>query len=205
MKSKSSKQWLQEHFDDEFVQRAKKEGYRGRAAYKLLEIQAKDRLIQPGMTVVDLGAAPGSWSQVTSKLLKNKGKMFALDILPMEPLEGVEFIEGDFTEQGVFDALLSVLEGQKVDLVLSDMAPNISGVAVSDQAKAMYLVDLAVDFAKSVLKQGGCLTVKVFQGEGFDRVLKELRTNFKRVSVRKPKASRARSREVYFVAKDYNI
>ncbi len=205
MKSKSSKQWLQEHFDDEFVQRAKKEGYRARAAYKLLELQAKDRLIEPGMTIVDLGAAPGSWSQVASKLLKNKGKIFALDILPMEPLEGVDFIEGDFTEQGVFDALLSTLDGKKIDLVLSDMAPNISGISVSDQAKAMYLVDLAVDFSKRVLKQGGCLVVKVFQGEGFDSVLKELRANFKRVCVRKPKASRARSREVYFVAKGYNI
>jgi 23S rRNA (uridine2552-2'-O)-methyltransferase len=204
-RSKSSHRWLREHFDDEYVKKAQREGYRSRAVYKLDEIQQKDRLIKPGMAMVDLGAAPGSWSQYASGLLGGKGKVVAMDILPMEPLPGVEFVQGDFREDEVLDALLQVLEGQKVDLVLSDMAPNISGMDAVDQPRAMYLAELAVDFAERVVRPGGGLLIKVFQGEGFDELLRGLRGHYQKVLIRKPRASRPRSREVYALARGRKI
>lgn len=202
-RSKSSGAWLKEHFDDEYVKRAQKYGYRSRAVYKLIEIQEKYKLIKPGQVIVDLGAAPGSWSQVAMEYLKDKGQVYALDILPMDSIAGVQCIQGDFTQQAVLDELLGALDKTAVDLVMSDMAPNISGIAIADQAKSMYLAELALDFCQQVLKTGGNFLVKVFQGEGFDEYLKEVRSRFKTVIVRKPKASRPRSREVYLLAKDY--
>jgi 23S rRNA (uridine2552-2'-O)-methyltransferase len=204
-RSKSSHRWLQEHHRDEYVLRAQKEGYRSRASYKLLEILEKDALIKPGMTVIDLGAAPGGWAQITAHLVGSKGKVIAVDLLPMDPIENVEFIQGDFQEQSVLDDIMVVLQGEQVDLVMSDMAPNISGVQAVDQPRAMYLAELSLELAEQVLKPGGCLLVKVFQGEGFDEFLKSLRMLFKQVVTRKPKASRARSREVYLLAKGYNL
>lgn len=200
-RSKSSRRWLNEHFDDPYVKQAQKEGLRGRAAYKLVELQDKYRLIRPGMRIVDLGAAPGAWSQVVIRELKGKGKLFALDILPMEPLEGVEIIEGDFTEDESLKALEQGLAGQRVDLVLSDMAPNISGMTAVDQPRAMYLAELALAFASEWLKPGGDFLVKVFQGEGFDPYLAECREVFDKVTIRKPSASRPRSREVYILGR----
>jgi 23S rRNA (uridine2552-2'-O)-methyltransferase len=204
-RSKSSRRWLREHFDDEYVKKAQREGYRSRAVYKLEEIQQKDRLIKPGMTVVDLGAAPGSWSQYASALVGRKGKVVATDILPMEPIAGVSFVQGDFREDAVMEQLLQVLEGRSVDLVMSDMAPNISGVGAVDQPKAMYLAELAVEFAQRVVRPGGELLVKIFQGEGFDALLKELRSQYDKVVIRKPRSSRARSREVYALARGRKI
>ncbi|MES9857379.1 MAG: 23S rRNA (uridine(2552)-2'-O)-methyltransferase RlmE [Sedimenticola sp.] len=204
-KSKSSRRWLDRHFSDEYVKRSQKEGYRSRAAYKLLEINEKDRLIKPGQTVVDLGAAPGSWSQVAVKLVGHKGRVAALDILPMDSLAGVDFIEGDFREDAPLQALKKVIEGRAVDLVISDMAPNITGTAAVDLPRAMYLCELALDFARDVLRPGGGFVVKVFHGEGFDQFVKELRSSFGKVVTRKPKASRPRSREVYLVAVNYNL
>jgi 23S rRNA (uridine2552-2'-O)-methyltransferase len=202
-RSKSSKGWLQEHFDDQYVKQAQKLGYRSRACFKLLEIQQKDRLIRPGNLVVDLGSAPGGWSQVAAELVGHKGRVIASDILPMDSLAGVEFIKGDFTEAEVFEQLLVLIDGDSVDLVISDMAPNLSGVKDVDQPQAMYLVELALDMAKQVLKPGGALVAKVFQGEGFDDYYKEVRMVFSRVVTRKPDSSRARSREVYMVATGY--
>lgn len=199
-RSKSSRRWLDRHFNDDYVKRAQKEGFRSRAAFKLLEIQEKDKLIKPGMCVVDLGAAPGGWSQVARRLVGRKGCVVALDILPMAPLPGVEFIQGDFREPAPLDALKGVLAGQSVDLVISDMAPNISGMAAVDQPRAMYLSELALDFAGDALRPGGGMIVKTFQGEGFDAFVRSLRSRFSRVVTRKPKASRPRSREVYLVA-----
>jgi len=204
-RTNSSHRWLREHFDDEYVKKAQREGYRSRAVYKLEEIQQKDRLIKPGMAMVDLGAAPGSWSQYASGLLGRKGKVVAMDILPMEPLPGVEFVQGDFREDEALDALLQVLEGQTVDLVLSDMAPNISGMHAVDQPRAMYLAELAVDFAARVVRPGGGLLIKVFQGEGFDELLRGLRRHYQKVVMRKPRASRPRSREVYALARGRKI
>jgi 23S rRNA (uridine2552-2'-O)-methyltransferase len=204
-RSKSSRRWLREHFDDEYVKKAQREGYRSRAVYKLEEIQQKDRLIKPGMTVVDLGAAPGSWSQYASALVGRKGKVVATDILPMEPIAGVSFVQGDFREDAVMEQLLQVLEGRSVDLVMSDMAPNISGVGAVDQPKAMYLAELAVEFAQRVVRPGGELLVKIFQGEGFDALLKELRSRYEKVVIRKPQSSRARSREVYALARGLKL
>ena len=204
-RSKSSRRWLDRHFNDEFVKRAQKEGFRSRAVYKLLEIQQKYRLLKPGQIVVDLGAAPGGWSQMARRIVGDKGRVVALDILPMEPIPGVDFIEGDFREEEPLGRLQALLGGSKVDLVLSDMAPNVSGMAAVDQPRAMYLCELALDFAKEVLKPGGSLLVKVFQGEGFDQYVRELRASFARVVTRKPKASRPRSREVYLVAGNYNV
>lgn len=198
----SSRRWLKEHFDDEYVKRSRQEGYRSRAVYKLKEIQEKDHLLRPGMTVIDLGAAPGGWSQVAAQLVGERGRVIALDILPMEPLPGVEVLEGDFREQEVLDALLATLGGQTVDLVISDMAPNISGMKAVDQPRAMYLAELAVDLARQVLKPGGDLLFKAFQGEGLDALTKDLRESFRQVLIRKPKASRARSREVYVLARN---
>lgn len=204
-KSKSSRRWLDRHFKDEFVKQAQKEGYRSRAVYKLLEIQERDRLLKPGQVVVDLGAAPGGWSQVALKSVGRKGAVVALDILPMEPIPEVEFIQGDFREDAVLQKLRNLLDGRAVDLVISDMAPNVSGMAAVDQPRAMYLCELALDFAREVLKPGGGLVVKVFQGEGFDQYVRDLRDAFGKVVTRKPKASRPRSREVYLVAMNYKL
>jgi 23S rRNA (uridine2552-2'-O)-methyltransferase len=202
-RSKSSSRWLREHFDDEFVLRAQKEGYRSRAVYKLIEIQQKDHILKPGMTVVDLGAAPGGWSEYAVKKLGNRGRMIALDILPMDPIDGVEIIQGDFREDAVLEQLLEIMGGTRADLVISDMAPNISGMEVVDIPRSYYLADLALDLARQVLKPGGGLLVKLFQGEGFDAYQKELKQSFSRVVMRKPKASRARSREIYALATGY--
>lgn len=202
-KSKSSGQWLQEHFKDPYVKASAEEGYRSRASYKLKELNDKDRLILPAMTVVDLGSAPGGWSQVAADLVGHKGFVLASDILPMDSLAGVEFIEGDFTEEQVFDELLTRLNGRSVDVVISDMAPNMSGIADVDQPKAMYLVELALEMARNVLKPGGSFVCKVFQGEGFDALMQDARSSFQKVMTRKPNASRPRSREVYLVAKGY--
>ena len=202
-KKSSSKAWLKEHRDDIFVQRAQKEGYRSRACYKLLELNERDRLIRPGMRVVDLGAAPGGWSQVAGSLVGAKGRVIATDILPMDTLEDVEFIQGDFTEDAVFDALLEAIGDHPVDLVMSDMAPNMSGVPAVDLPRAMYLVELAVDMATRVLTPKGAFVAKVFQGEGFDELFRTLREQYATVLTRKPEASRPRSREVYIVAKGF--
>ena len=204
-KSKSSKSWLKEHFDDEYVRRSQQDGYRSRAIYKLIEIDKKDRLVKPGMTIIDLGAAPGGWSEYCVKKLGKNGTMVALDILPMEPIDGVTIIEGDFREDAVFDELMSVMndagkDQQKADLVISDMAPNISGMGSVDMPRAYYLCDLALDLARQVLKPGGGMLVKLFQGEGFEAYNKELKSSFSKVIMRKPKASRARSREIYALA-----
>ena len=202
-RSKSSKRWLNEHFEDEFVLRAQKEGYRSRAIYKLIEIQQKDHILKPGMTVIDLGAAPGGWTEYAVKQLGRQGRMIALDILPMEPVAGVEIIQGDFREDAVLQQLLDLMGGASADLVISDMAPNISGMEVVDIPRAYYLAEPALDLARQVLKPGGGLLVKLFQGEGFDAYQKDLKQDFKRVVMRKPKASRARSREIYALATGY--
>ena len=199
-RSKSSSLWLKEHFSDPFVKRAQAEGWRSRAVFKLEELIDRDRLLKPGMTVVDLGAAPGGWSQMVRERLRDSGRIEALDILPMQGIAGVECIEGDFREETVVKQLESMLDGAGVDLVLSDMAPNISGVEDADQARAMHLVELAQEFAAVHLKPGGAFVVKLFQGRGFDEYLKNLRKAYQRVSMRKPKASRARSAEVYAIA-----
>jgi len=198
-KSKSSRRWLDRHFGDEYVKKAQREGYRSRAVFKLLELQEKDRILRPGMRVVDLGAAPGGWSQVACEIA-GPGQVVALDILPMEPIAGVELIQGDFREDGPLERLYAVLGGKPVDLVISDMAPNVSGISAVDQPRAVYLSELALDLARQVLKPGGGLVVKMFQGEGFDDYLRALRETFSRVVVRKPQASRSSSREVYLVA-----
>lgn len=202
-RSKSSNRWLDEHVNDPYVKKAQVDGYRARAAYKLLELNEKDKLIRPGMLVMDLGSAPGSWSQIAGRLVGVKGRVIASDILPMDSLEHVDFIQGDFTEEVVFNQILEMLDGKKVDLVISDMAPNISGVDVADQAASMYLVELAVDMARHVLKTKGDFVVKVFQGEGFDEYVKNVRQFFEKVVIRKPDASRPRSREVYVVGKGF--
>jgi 23S rRNA (uridine2552-2'-O)-methyltransferase len=199
-RSKSSHQWLKKHFDDEFVKRAQREGWRSRAVYKLEEIDQKYRLFRPGMTVVDLGAAPGGWSQYAEKVLAGKGRIIALDILEMDPLPGVEFIQGDFTEDEPLDLLMKNLDGSEVDLVLSDMAPNISGMQAVDQPRSIYLVELAIDFAAKVLVNNGNLLFKAFQGEGFEDAVRALREQYRKVLIRKPRASRPRSREVYVLA-----
>ncbi len=202
-RSKSSNRWLNEHFRDEYVKRAQSEGYRARAVYKLMELDGKDRLIRPGMTIVDLGAAPGGWSQYAARRLAGKGRIIALDILGMEPLDGVEFIQGDFREQEVLDRLLETLGDHRADLVMSDMAPNISGMSAVDQPRAMYLCELALALADEVLKKGGDFIVKLFQGEGFDDYARQLRARFDKVMFRKPRASRPRSREVYALGKGF--
>lgn len=196
----SSQRWLREHFSDPYVQRAQREGLRSRAAFKLEELLARDRLLRPGMVVVDLGAAPGGWSQIVAAALKGKGRIIALDILPVEAIAGVEILQGDFTEDAVLEQLQGSLGDQAVDLVLSDIAPNISGVAASDQARSMYLAELVLAFARDHLVRKGNLLIKLFQGEDFDAYLRELRAAFDKVSLRKPKASRDRSREIYALA-----
>jgi 23S rRNA (uridine2552-2'-O)-methyltransferase len=202
-RSKTSKHWLNEHFRDQYVKQAQEDGYRSRASYKLLEINQKDRLIKRNMTVIDLGAAPGGWSQVASELVGDDGLVIASDILAMDALPGVEFIRGDFTEEDVLNKILAAVDNRPVDLVISDMAPNMSGMADIDQPRAMYLVELAFDLAHQVLRPGGSVITKVFQGEGADPLLADLRKQYKSLVTRKPDSSRARSREVYWVAKGF--
>jgi len=202
-RTNSSQNWLRRHFNDHYVKAAQKAGYRSRAVFKLLEIQEKDRVLRSGLVVVDLGAAPGGWSQIAAPVVGDKGTVIAMDILPMEPLSGVTMIEGDFTEQDVHDQLVATLNGRPVDLVMSDIAPNISGMRAVDQPRAMYLAELALDFAQSTLQPGGSFLTKVFQGEGFDPYLQALRKSFGKVVIRKPKASRPKSREVYILARDF--
>lgn len=190
---------MQEHVSDEFVKRAQREGYRARAAYKLMEIDDKDHLFKPGMVVVDLGSAPGSWSQVATQRLAGKGHVIALDILEMQPLPGVQFLQGDFREENVLAQLENMLDDRQVDLVISDMAPNISGISLVDQARVAHLAELALDFARDWLKPGGHLLVKVFAGSGFDEILQAMRQSFQQVVTRKPKASRDRSSEIFLL------
>ncbi|WP_116964112.1 23S rRNA (uridine(2552)-2'-O)-methyltransferase RlmE [Fastidiosibacter lacustris] len=197
--SKSSKRWLDEHHNDYYVSQSKKEGFRSRAAYKLIELQEKDKLFKLGMQIVDLGAAPGGWSQVLTSFVGEKGKVFALDILEMDPLPDVVFIQGDFTQDESYEELMNLIKGQTVDWVVSDMAPNMSGNRSTDQANAMYLVELALDFAQSVLKPKGNFLAKVFQGEGFEMFVKNVQQQYQKVVIRKPDASRTRSREVYVI------
>ncbi|MBV1840738.1 23S rRNA (uridine(2552)-2'-O)-methyltransferase RlmE [Photobacterium ganghwense] len=203
--SASSGRWLKEHFDDKYVQEAQKKGYRSRAIFKIEEIQKKDKLLKPGMTVVDLGAAPGGWSQYAAEIVGDEGQVIACDILTMDSLPGVSFVQGDFREEAVLDALLERIQPDMVDVVLSDMAPNMSGNLASDQPRAMYLVELALDMCRQVLAPNGSFAVKVFQGEGFDPYLAEVRSMFKVVKIRKPDSSRDRSREVYIVATGYKL
>lgn len=225
-RSKSSGAWLTEHFNDNYVKQSRTDGYRSRASYKLLELNAKDQLIKPGMRVVDLGSAPGGWSQVAAELVTARtqvsaqghkrvqaktaqaqvtapGKVIASDILAMDPISGVTFIQGDFTEESVFNEILNALEDSPVDLVISDMAPNMSGNRAQDQPAALYLVELALDMARQILKPDGAFATKVFQGEGFEQLLAEMRRSFKKVVSRKPSSSRARSSEIYLVGKGY--
>ena len=202
-RSKSSGRWLIEHFDDHYVKQSQKDGWRSRASYKLLEIQEKDHVFRPGSKVVDLGAAPGGWSQVAVQLVGEQGRVVASDILPMDAIAGVDFVQGDFTEESVLEQILATIGADKVDLVISDMAPNMSGALSVDQPNAMYLVELALDLSRQVLRRGGVFLTKVFQGEGFDEYLKDMKTSFDRVQTRKPQASRARSREVYLLASGF--
>ncbi|MDO5050764.1 MAG: RlmE family RNA methyltransferase [Moraxella equi] len=198
--SKSSKAWMKEHIDDYYVQQAQKDGYRARAAYKLLEINEKTSLIKKGMTVVDLGSAPGSWSQVAGGLVGDDGILIASDILPMDTLENVTFIQGDFREEEVFNKIMNKVGGRRVDVVLSDMAPNTSGMSAVDMPRMMYLCELAVDFALKVLPEGGALIMKVFQGEGSPELRADMQKQFSKIKSIKPKASRPRSKEMFWVA-----
>jgi 23S rRNA (uridine2552-2'-O)-methyltransferase len=202
-RSKSSARWLDEHVNDPFVKQAQKDGYRSRASYKLLAINEKDKLIRPGMRVIDLGSAPGGWSQVASKLVGAGGKVIASDILPMDSLPDVEFIQGDFTEESVFEQILQAIDDNPVDVVISDMAPNLSGIATADQAASIYLIELALEMAQQVLKPKGSFIAKAFQGEGYEAFVKQVRQHFDTVLTRKPEASRSRSREVYVVGKGF--
>ena len=203
-RSKSSGRWLKEHFADQYVKQSQKEGWRSRASYKLLEIQEKDKIFRPGYRVVDLGAAPGGWSQVAIGLVKEHGCVVASDILPMDAIAGVNFVQGDFTEAVVLEQILKTIGGAEVDLVISDMAPNMSGVLSVDQPNAMNLVELALDLSRQVLRKGGVFLVKVFQGEGFDSFLRDMKTSFNKVQTRKPGSSRSRSREVYLLASGFH-
>jgi 23S rRNA (uridine2552-2'-O)-methyltransferase len=204
-RSKTSKRWLKEHFEDPFVKKAQADGFRSRAVYKLIEIDDKDAILKQGFTVVDLGASPGGWSQVAAEKVGMSGRIVALDMLPMDSLAGVEFVQGDFTEEDVFHRLMSIINNERVDVVISDMAPNMSGNPAVDIPRAMYLVELSLEFAQSVLKPGGTFLAKVFQGSGFDVLLQQTRNNFSKVVIRKPQASRARSREIYLLAKGYGL
>ena len=201
MTKSKNRDWIKQHIKDPYVKQSQKDGYRSRASYKLLEIVEKERMIRPGMTVVDLGSAPGGWSQVASRLVGHEGRVHALDILPMDPIAGVDFIQGDFTEQDITDDLLLLIGNRPVDLVISDMAPNLSGAKAVDQPAMIYLAELAIDLTTQVLKPDGVFISKVFQGEGFDQFVRHVRTLFNSVSMKKPEASRAKSREVYLVAK----
>jgi 23S rRNA (uridine2552-2'-O)-methyltransferase len=200
-KNRTNKAWINEHVNDTYVQRARAEGWRSRAAFKLIEIDDKDKLLKPGMTVVDLGSAPGSWSQVAAKRVAPGGRLVALDLLPMEPIHGVEFIQGDFHEDAVLAALSATLAGRPVDLVLSDMAPNMSGIGMVDQARVMLLAELTLEFSGLHLKPGGDLLVKVFQGDGFMELRQSMQRQFQTVQIRKPAASRNRSAEIYLLAR----
>jgi 23S rRNA (uridine2552-2'-O)-methyltransferase len=202
-RSKSSSTWLQRHVSDPFVKKAQLEGYRSRSAYKLIELNEKDRLMRPGMRIMDLGSAPGGWSQVAGKLVGAKGRVLATDILPMEPIKNVDFIQGDFTEAAVVTQLLDWLGSGKFDLIVSDIAPNITGIDSADQASSMYFLELALDTVRQTLKPGATFVAKMFQGSGSDQYVKELRTSFEKVLIRKPAASRAESREVFIVAKGF--
>jgi len=204
-RSKSSNQWMQEHFDDEYVKKAQLMGYRSRSTFKLIEIQEKDKLIQPGMNVIDLGAAPGGWSDYAKKIIGKKNKIIALDLLEIDPIVGVDFIQGDFRENEILEQLYAILEGNQIDLVMSDMAPNISGHKAMDQPRSIYLAELALDTAQTVLAKGGNFLVKMFQGAGFDDYKREVSKYFTSVVIRKPKASRARSKEVYILAKGFKL
>lgn len=194
---------MEEHVNDPYVKQAQKDGYRSRASYKLIELNEKDKLIRPGMLIMDLGSAPGGWSQIAGRLVGHNGRVLATDILPMDSLENVDFIQGDFTDEAVFNQILHMLNGKRPDLIISDIAPNITGIDAADQASSIYLVELALDMARQVLKPKGNFVTKLFQGEGSDEYLKNVRTSFEKVSVRKPDASRSRSREVYLVAKGF--
>ncbi|WP_342804597.1 23S rRNA (uridine(2552)-2'-O)-methyltransferase RlmE [Alteromonas sp. M12] len=202
-RSKTSKKWLDEHVNDPYVKKAQIDGYRSRASYKLIEINEKDKLIRPGSIVMDLGSTPGGWSQIVAPLVGKKGRVIASDILPMDSILDVTFIQGDFTEEAVYDQIVATLDNEQVDVVVSDMAPNISGVNATDQYSSMYLVELALDMARNVLKPGGSFCAKVFQGVGYEEYLKDVRSSFNKVVIRKPDASRPRSREVYIVAKGF--
>lgn len=202
-RSKSSGDWLQRHVSDPFVKQAQKEGYRSRSAYKLIQLNEKDRFLHPNALVVDLGSAPGGWCQVAGRLIGRRGRVVATDILPMDALPNVDFIQGDFTEEAVLDQVIAALGDKKPDVIICDIAPNISGIDSSDQAKSMYLVELALDMVRKTLKSGGTFVVKVFQGVGSEQFLKDVRKSFGKVSIRKPDASRSESREVYFVAKEF--
>ncbi|WDY58683.1 23S rRNA (uridine(2552)-2'-O)-methyltransferase RlmE [Pseudomonas sp. PSKL.D1] len=202
-RSKSSANWLREHFNDPFVKQAQKDGYRSRASYKLLEIQERDKLIRPGMSVIDLGAAPGGWSQVTSRLIGGQGRLIASDILEMDSIADVTFIQGDFTHDEVLQRILEAVGDSHVDLVISDMAPNMSGTPAVDIPRAMFLCELALDLASRVLKPGGDFLIKIFQGEGFDVYLKDVRSKFDKVQMRKPSSSRDRSREQYLLGRGF--
>ncbi|MCO4797994.1 MAG: 23S rRNA (uridine(2552)-2'-O)-methyltransferase RlmE [Colwelliaceae bacterium] len=203
--SNSSQKWMQEHFEDEYVKKAKKLGLRSRAVFKIEEINNKDKLIKSGMKVVDLGAAPGGWSEYAVKAVGEKGQVVACDILAMGPIAGVDFLEGDFREEAVLDALLTRIDGKNIDVVMSDMAANFTGNDAADSARSMYLVELALDMCHQVLKKNGAFVVKVFQGEGFEQFMKEVRQVFKTVKTRKPQSSRPRSREVYLVATGFKL
>jgi len=204
-RSKSSRRWLDRHVNDAWVHRAQAEGWRSRAAFKLLELDDRDRFLRPGSRVVDLGAAPGGWSQVAAARVGAKGRVIALDVLPMEPVPGVTFLQGDFGTDAVLEALRAEVGARAIDVVISDLAPNVSGVAVVDQPRAMHLAELALDFASECLVEGGTLVTKLFQGIGFDELVAAVRRRFKRVAVRKPKASRPESREVYLVAQGFHV
>jgi len=204
-RTRGGRHWMQEHLSDEYVLRAQKEGHRARAIYKLMEMDERDRIIKPGHYVVDLGAAPGSWSEYAVGKVGKNGRVFALDLLDIEPIDGVEFIQGDFRSDEVLDQLMSLIENHKIDLVMSDMAPNISGMKAVDQPRAMYLAELSLELAKTVLKPGGDLLIKIFNGEGLDEFKKLLKADFDKLLIRKPKASRARSRENYLLARGYNV
>ncbi|MFP3873614.1 MAG: 23S rRNA (uridine(2552)-2'-O)-methyltransferase RlmE [Thiohalophilus sp.] len=204
-RSKTSKKWLNEHFDDPYVKKAQQAGWRSRAIYKLIEIDERDKLLRPGMTVIDLGAAPGGWSEYAARQVGDKGRVIALDLLPMDAIAGVEFIEGDFHEEPVYERLLAVIDGRPVDLVMSDMAPNMSGMKAVDQPRAMYLAELSLELAQKVLKPGGDMLIKAFTGEGLDEFKREIRQHFAKLVVRKPKASRPRSPEIYLLARGYNV
>lgn len=200
-RSRSSGRWLKEHFNDPYVKRAQKEGYHSRAAYKLLELQEKDKLIRPGMTIVDLGAAPGGWTQVLAELTGPSGYVVAFDCLPMEAVPGALCIQGDFTQEAAVKTLMQAIDERPIDVVVSDMAPNLSGIKGVDQPRGMYLIELSLDFAAQHLREGGHFVTKVFQGEGFDAILKQARQQYHHVFIRKPQASRSRSPELYLVAK----
>ena len=202
-RTKSSSEWMRRHVNDPFVKQAQNDGYRSRSAYKLIELNEKDKLIKPGMRILDLGSAPGGWSQVAGKLVGRKGRVLATDILPMDPVTNVDFIQGDFTDEKVVEELLAWLDGGKFDLIISDIAPNLSGIDSADQAGSMYFLELALDTVRKTLKPGATFAAKMFQGSGSDEYVKELRKSFEKVLIRKPAASRAQSREVYIVAKGF--